>query len=198
MSAEEKESTASKAKEKAENVITAFEDTLENEKGELVVVQQLMKAKTELLRSFIHDVGTVIDHISPEASNAFARLTKATRVLFGSSTMQNERTKPQQALRPQERRPSLTPSDRSQDSETSAGTPLPEEGVSSQQTCARRLVELLPIPAMAHWLPHYTWREDLQPDLVAGITLAFMGLPQGLAYARDPPSLVLGRPIPPY
>ncbi|KAL1140831.1 hypothetical protein AAG570_000759 [Ranatra chinensis] len=33
------------------------------------------------------------------------------------------------------------------------------------------------------WLPQYKWREDFIPDLLAGITTAFIHVPQGLAFA---------------
>ena len=38
-------------------------------------------------------------------------------------------------------------------------------------------------PAVLTWLPRYRWHEQLKSDVVAGVTLAVMGLPQGLAYA---------------
>ena len=38
-------------------------------------------------------------------------------------------------------------------------------------------------PAVLRWIHDYEWREQLRADVVAGFTLAIMGLPQGLAYA---------------
>jgi sodium-independent sulfate anion transporter 11 len=45
---------------------------------------------------------------------------------------------------------------------------------------AEYLSEKLPV---AHWLPHYNWRWLVQ-DVIAGITIGVMFIPQGLAYAK--------------
>ena len=42
---------------------------------------------------------------------------------------------------------------------------------------ARALVPIL------SWLPAYRWRENMLSDLVAGLTVAVMHIPQGMAYA---------------
>lgn len=42
------------------------------------------------------------------------------------------------------------------------------------------LQNLIPI---VQWLPHYKWRHDFIGDLIAGITVAVMHIPQGMAYA---------------
>ncbi|GAM25287.1 hypothetical protein SAMD00019534_084620, partial [Acytostelium subglobosum LB1] len=39
---------------------------------------------------------------------------------------------------------------------------------------------MLPV---ATWLPKYSWREDIKGDLIAGITVGVMLIPQGMAYA---------------
>ncbi len=39
------------------------------------------------------------------------------------------------------------------------------------------------LPAICFWLPRYQFRDQLKADTVAGITLAVLGIPQGLAYA---------------
>ena len=48
------------------------------------------------------------------------------------------------------------------------------------------------VPASAVWLPAYRWREQLKPDIVAGVTLTIMGLPQGQPH--ECPRPVLRRP----
>ncbi|XP_021939110.1 solute carrier family 26 member 10 isoform X2 [Zootermopsis nevadensis] len=42
------------------------------------------------------------------------------------------------------------------------------------------LQNLIPI---TQWLPHYKWRNDFVGDLISGITVAVMHIPQGMAYA---------------
>nr|XP_023019470.1 solute carrier family 26 member 10-like isoform X1 [Leptinotarsa decemlineata] len=38
------------------------------------------------------------------------------------------------------------------------------------------------VPALS-WLPRYRWKEEFMPDLISGITVAIMHIPQGMAYA---------------
>jgi solute carrier family 26 protein len=38
------------------------------------------------------------------------------------------------------------------------------------------LQDLIPI---TQWLPHYQWRQDFVGDLISGITVAIMHIPQG-------------------
>jgi hypothetical protein len=38
-------------------------------------------------------------------------------------------------------------------------------------------------PAIMEWLPDYNWRKNLSKDVVAGITIGIVLIPQGLAYA---------------
>ena len=45
---------------------------------------------------------------------------------------------------------------------------------------ARYILSLVPILT---WLPRYNWREQGVSDLVAGLTVAIMHIPQGMAYA---------------
>ena len=45
------------------------------------------------------------------------------------------------------------------------------------------------VPASAVWLPAYRWREQLKPDIVAGVTLTIMGLPQGKPHECPRPGL---------
>lgn len=47
------------------------------------------------------------------------------------------------------------------------------------------------LPLIA-WLPEYDWRRDILGDIVAGITVAVMHIPQGMAYAilGNVPSIV--------
>ena len=48
------------------------------------------------------------------------------------------------------------------------------------RTVCRYLLSLVPIIT---WLPAYSWRENVVSDLVAGLTVAIMHIPQGMAYA---------------
>ena len=36
---------------------------------------------------------------------------------------------------------------------------------------------------VAEWLPKYRWRDDFVADFMAGLTVAVMHIPQGMAYA---------------
>ena len=38
------------------------------------------------------------------------------------------------------------------------------------------------IPAV-RWLKDYKWKEDIASDIISGITVAIMHIPQGMAYA---------------
>jgi len=38
------------------------------------------------------------------------------------------------------------------------------------------------IPAIK-WLSKYNWKKDTLPDIIAGLTVAVMHIPQGMAYA---------------
>ncbi|XP_020723458.1 prestin isoform X1 [Bombus terrestris] len=38
------------------------------------------------------------------------------------------------------------------------------------------------IPSI-HWLRHYNWKESIMPDIISGLTVAIMHIPQGMAYA---------------
>lgn len=38
------------------------------------------------------------------------------------------------------------------------------------------------VPAIK-WLSRYSWRENILPDVVSGLTVAIMHIPQGMAYA---------------
>jgi len=40
----------------------------------------------------------------------------------------------------------------------------------------------LTIPVV-QWLSQYNWREDMLPDIISGLTVAIMHIPQGMAYA---------------
>jgi solute carrier family 26 protein len=42
------------------------------------------------------------------------------------------------------------------------------------------LQDLVPI---TQWLPHYKWHQDFVGDLISGVTVAIMHIPQGMAYA---------------
>ena len=42
------------------------------------------------------------------------------------------------------------------------------------------VLSLLPLLT---WLPAYRWKENIVSDLVAGLTVAIMHIPQGMAYA---------------
>jgi len=50
----------------------------------------------------------------------------------------------------------------------------------SCSSVGRYLLSLVPILT---WLPAYRWRENMISDLVAGLTVAIMHIPQGMAYA---------------
>ena len=41
-------------------------------------------------------------------------------------------------------------------------------------------MSLVPI---LHWLPRYQWRDHGPSDIIAGLTVAIMHIPQGMAYA---------------
>jgi SulP family sulfate permease len=55
-------------------------------------------------------------------------------------------------------------------------------GGSGNKSVALRLWERWR-PAAAEWLPHYSWRKHLSRDVVAGITIGVLLIPQGLAYS---------------
>ena len=38
------------------------------------------------------------------------------------------------------------------------------------------------IPSI-HWLKDYNWKECIMPDIISGLTVAIMHIPQGMAYA---------------
>jgi uncharacterized membrane protein YgcG len=66
-----------------------------------------------------------------------------------------------------------------------------EERSADARTCAekarvvgRKLCKRLPqyIPSL-YWIPRYPWREYLAADLIAGLAVGIMVIPQGLAYA---------------
>ncbi|VDM62334.1 unnamed protein product [Angiostrongylus costaricensis] len=42
------------------------------------------------------------------------------------------------------------------------------------------LISFIPI---IQWLPHYNWKENLLPDVIGGLTVGVMHVPQGIAYA---------------
>uniref|UniRef100_A0A0K0D500 Sulfate_transp domain-containing protein n=1 Tax=Angiostrongylus cantonensis TaxID=6313 RepID=A0A0K0D500_ANGCA len=42
------------------------------------------------------------------------------------------------------------------------------------------LISFIPI---VQWLPHYNWKENLLPDVIGGLTVGVMHVPQGIAYA---------------
>ncbi|KAL7290383.1 hypothetical protein TKK_0016074 [Trichogramma kaykai] len=44
-------------------------------------------------------------------------------------------------------------------------------------SCFRRTVPIF------DWLPRYKWKKDLYGDIIAGVTVAVMHIPQGMAYA---------------
>lgn len=45
------------------------------------------------------------------------------------------------------------------------------------QSC---IVSTVPV---IQWLSQYNWREDILPDIISGLTVAIMHIPQGMAYA---------------
>ena len=45
------------------------------------------------------------------------------------------------------------------------------------QSC---IVSTVPV---VQWLSQYNWREDTLPDIISGLTVAIMHIPQGMAYA---------------
>lgn len=45
------------------------------------------------------------------------------------------------------------------------------------QSC---VVSTIPV---VQWLSQYNWREDILPDIISGLTVAIMHIPQGMAYA---------------
>ena len=61
------------------------------------------------------------------------------------------------------------------------------EGVVTQcsdsVTCHNVGGYLLSLVPILSWLPAYRWRENMLSDLVAGLTVAIMHIPQGMAYA---------------
>ena len=54
---------------------------------------------------------------------------------------------------------------------------------SDSLTCHNVGSYLLSLVPILTWLPNYRWRENLVSDLVAGLTVAIMHIPQGMAYA---------------
>lgn len=40
----------------------------------------------------------------------------------------------------------------------------------------------LTVPVI-QWLSQYNWRKDMLPDIISGLTVAIMHIPQGMAYA---------------
>lgn len=36
---------------------------------------------------------------------------------------------------------------------------------------------------VVRWLKNYNWKEDIMSDIISGITVAIMHIPQGMAYA---------------
>lgn len=47
----------------------------------------------------------------------------------------------------------------------------------SVKKCAKKMLPIL------DWLPKYKWKKDLTSDVISGITVAIMHIPQGIAYA---------------
>ncbi|TPX31235.1 hypothetical protein SmJEL517_g05362 [Synchytrium microbalum] len=45
----------------------------------------------------------------------------------------------------------------------------------------RKLWSLLPI---VHWLPYYRWKQELKGDLLAGLTVSVISVPQSIAFAQ--------------
>ncbi|KAK5978287.1 sulfate transporter and sulfate transporter antisigma-factor antagonist [Trichostrongylus colubriformis] len=53
-------------------------------------------------------------------------------------------------------------------------------GKSGTSKIFRLLTSFMPI---LHWLPNYKWKEYIHGDLIAGLTVGIMHVPQGMAYA---------------
>lgn len=45
------------------------------------------------------------------------------------------------------------------------------------QSCVMSMIPVV------RWLSRYNWREDIVPDMISGLTVAIMHIPQGMAYA---------------
>lgn len=45
------------------------------------------------------------------------------------------------------------------------------------QSC---VISMVPV---VRWLSQYNWKEDILPDIISGLTVAIMHIPQGMAYA---------------
>ncbi|KAJ1371714.1 hypothetical protein KIN20_033701 [Parelaphostrongylus tenuis] len=61
-----------------------------------------------------------------------------------------------------------------------------ENGEKSRQkeTCISKFTDVLTsFMPILHWLPNYKWKEYIHGDLIAGLTVGIMHVPQGMAYA---------------
>lgn len=54
----------------------------------------------------------------------------------------------------------------------------------ARSCCGRVVKQITGFLPILDWLPNYKWRHDLHGDLVAGLTVGIMVVPQGMAYAN--------------
>jgi MFS superfamily sulfate permease-like transporter/uncharacterized membrane protein len=158
----------------------------------LALVEQVTHIKADVFAGFIREVIDSVSTTDPETAAALEKLQSAHSTLFlqtaqttaaagtAKTTQSAETGKHDSAAGG-----SLCKSDsswgREGDDTVDAGSEHSQE-LAMLVTRFRSMLRQL-IPGVLLWMPAYQWRRQLKADVVAGVTLAIMGLPQGLAYA---------------
>ena len=144
----------------------------------LSFTEHVTRVKAEVFSGFIAEVIDGVKISDPETAAALEKLQRAHQTLF--------RTKKTGVLKgtASENQIGLIP----HGSATSASTAGELDAADHRPqtiSCRQSFIGFTRqfLPASVLWVPEYKCAQQLKADLVAGATLALMGVPQGLAYA---------------